>query len=82
MLSIAKLQNKNFEACDDYVIFAGYLLAEPNRVVGVRSLHSSLEKSRRKFACPGESITYTCSVYGSVLVWSTNGKHIMVLSEN
>ena len=59
-----------------HCVHAGYLLAEPNRVVGVRSLHSLLEKSNRKFACPGESVTYTCSVYGSVLVWSTNGEQI------
>jgi hypothetical protein len=38
--------------------------------VGVLSLHSSLERSNREFACPQESVAVTCSVNGTVLEWA------------
>ena len=37
---------------------------------GTLSLHSSLERSNREFACPGESVTLTCIVNGTSLRWS------------
>ena len=37
--------------------------------VGTLSLDSSLERSNRKLACPLESVSLTCSISGTVLVW-------------
>ena len=33
------------------------------------SLHSSLERSNRKFACSQESVAVSCSVSGTSLIW-------------
>jgi hypothetical protein len=38
--------------------------------IGTLSLHSSLERSNRKFACPQESVAFTCSVNGTILEWA------------
>jgi hypothetical protein len=37
--------------------------------VGTHSLHSSLERSNREFACRQESVAVTCSVSGTSLTW-------------
>ena len=37
--------------------------------VGTLSLHSSLEGTNRKFACPQERIVLTCSISGLVPIW-------------
>ena len=37
--------------------------------VGTLTLESSLEKSNRRFVCPSESISFTCSVSGTSLAW-------------
>ena len=37
--------------------------------VGTLSLHSSLERSNRKFACPLESVAFTCSINGTLIRW-------------
>ena len=37
--------------------------------VGTLSLDSSLKRSNRIFACPLESVSLTCSINGTLLVW-------------
>lgn len=36
---------------------------------GTPTLESSLEKSNRRFACPLESVSFTCSINGPSFVW-------------
>ena len=49
---------------------------------GTLSLHSSLERSNRKFSCPQESVAVTCSVNGTILEWAhTDGKTIGKFSQ-
>ena len=40
------------------------------------SFESSVELSNRKFACPGEVVTYYCVTYGTQLMWEVDEEQI------
>ena len=53
------------------------LIGQNETASGNLLLHSSLERSNRSYACPGESVSYSCAVVGGQgLSWEVNGSDV------
>ena len=54
------------------MLFIGTNSTKDTPTIGTRSLTHSLQRSKRNYACPEESVTYSCVVYGDKPLWKAN----------
>ena len=45
------------------------MVVSQNSVVRVLDLTSSVEQARRNYACPNETVTFSCTIIGTTLKW-------------
>lgn len=72
--------------CHNYFLIVASLLLgasqPPDSNLEIPYLISSIETSQRQFACPGESVPFSCAVHGPELIWSKDGERVAFFTRN
>lgn len=74
--------------CHNYFLIVASLLLgaaasqPPDSNLEIPYLISSIETSQRQFACPGESVSFSCAIHGPVLIWRKDREIVAFFTRN